>query len=124
MSRKPCSRLEQESDDARRAVIYSLRGKLIGSAECYAFLDEVRDKIQDGYVNVVLDLHGVDWFNSTGVGIIASIYTSSHNQNGKLYMVGTPERICNLLKTVNLWQFVVPCDTMEDVHIDPAVTDG
>lgn len=124
MSRKPCLRLEQESDEARRAVVYSLRGKLIGSTECYAFLDDVREKIQDGFVNVILQLQNVDWFNSTGVGIIASIYTSTHNQGGKLIVVGTPERIQNLLVTVNLWQFVEACDTLADVQIDPAPGEG
>ena len=51
--------------------------------------------------------------NSTGVGILASIYTSTKNQGGAVYVVSAPDRVESLLQTVQLWQFLNPCESVE-----------
>ena len=113
MSRKPCLRSERVHDDEHKAVICQMCGRLIGSPVCYEFLEDVREDIKVGYPNVVLQMESVEWVNSTGVGILASIYTSTKNQGGADYVVLAPDRVKSLLQTVQLWQFLHPCDSVE-----------
>ncbi len=113
MSRKPCLRSERVRDDKHKAVICQMCGRLIGSPVCYEFLEDIREDIKAGYLNVVLQMESVEWVNSTGVGILASIYTSTKNQGGAVYVVSAPDRVESLLQTVQLWQFLNPCESIE-----------
>lgn len=114
MSRKPCLRSDRVRDEEHKAVIYQMCGRLIGSPACYEFLEDVREEIKAGYKNAVLQMDQVEWVNSTGIGILASIYTSTKNQGGAVYVVAAPDRVESLLRTVQLWQFLRPFDTVED----------
>jgi len=116
MSRKPCMRSERVRDDDRKAVTCRMCGRLIGSPVCYEFLEEVRQDIKDGYSNVILDMGDVEWINSTGVGILASLYTSANNREGAVYVVSVPDRVKSLLQTVQLWQFLESCESVEEAQ--------
>jgi|GEM_PF-5965390 len=115
MDRRPVLRVEHQSDDSRQACIYELKGKLIGSPVCFTFLEEARDRIQEGYPNVVLMMKNVTLINSTGIGIIASLYTSTKNQGGKVCVVSVSDKIRRPLESMHLWQFLTSCDGMEDL---------
>lgn len=114
MTRKPCLRSERVRDDEHKAAIVHMSGRMISSPVCYDFLDDVREDIKAGYPNVVLQMENLEWINSTGVGILASIYTSTKNQGGAVYVVSAPDRVKNLLQTVHLWEFLHPCESVEN----------
>ena len=120
MTRKPCMRSERVRDDEHKTVICQMSGRMISSPVCYDFLEDIREDIKAGYPNVVLQMENVEWINSTGAGIIASIYTSTKTQGGSVYVVSAPDRVKNLLQTVHLWEFLHPCETVEAAFVEIA----
>ncbi|MFO7654033.1 MAG: STAS domain-containing protein [Candidatus Krumholzibacteriia bacterium] len=114
MSQKPGFQAGLQHEDDHRAVIWNLRGRLIGDPLCYEFLESVRAEIDAGRPNVVLDLGGVDQINSTGLGILASIYISSHNHGGRVCLVGVSGRTEQLLDATGLRNFMPLCDSVDE----------
>jgi anti-anti-sigma factor len=113
MTRKPCLTVERRSDEAHQARIYTLRGKLIGDPVCYDFLETVRDELDEGHPHVVLEVKNLDRVNSTGIGILASIFTSAQNHGGRVCLVGVPQRLQLLIEATGLGSFLRTCDSME-----------
>jgi anti-sigma B factor antagonist len=116
MKHKPPFTAELESDDSTHAQIWRLTGKMVGGDCCYEFLDTVRENVEKGQVNPVLELSRVPWANSTGVGVLASIYNAAHDAGGKLILVGATERVVSVLKVINLWIMVTHVDTLEEAQ--------
>ena len=115
MSKKPIIQVESSLDESRQAWIYKAEGKLIGSQLCYEFLEEARDRVKEGVPNVVIDLADVTMLNSTGIGIIASLFNSTKENGGKIYLVGATEKSRRPLSATHLWGLLEICDSMADL---------
>jgi len=111
MSQRPIVSYERIEHDAPRALVYRLAGRLHGTPQCFAFLEDVRDDVRDGHRNVVLDLAGLERMNSTGVGIVAACFTSLRNAGGTLAVSGVDDSIRTLLEVVCLWDMIPHHDT-------------
>jgi anti-sigma B factor antagonist len=86
------------------AVIVELKGKLIGgplssemSEALYGFLDK-------GKKNVVVDLGGVSYVNSSGLGILISGLASMKKNGGDLKLANINNKIEGLLSITKLNQ--------------------
>jgi anti-anti-sigma factor len=112
MTQKPSLRTTVATDPDRGEQLATLRGKLIGSPECYALLDETRDRVQEGLTAIILDMSEVDMINSAGAGILAAMLTSARNREGSLSVVGLNPRNRQVLEFLHLHQFVRFCDTL------------
>lgn len=115
MTGKPVINYEAEQDPQRQAWIYKLSGKLIGSRICYEILDEARGRITADTPHVVLDITGVTMLNSTGIGIIASLYNTAHPLGGKIYLVGADDHIRRPLTATHVWDFLQNCGSLAEL---------
>ena len=79
----------------------------MGGTCCYDFLETVRDNIEKGQIQPILDMTGYRLANSTGVGVLASIYTAAKDAEGVMHLVGVNDRVKSVLKVVNLWHMVI-----------------
>ncbi len=113
MSLKPNLKTTVATDPGRREQLVTLKGKLIGSPECYALLDETRERVKDGLVRIILDMSAVEMINSAGAGILAAMLTSTRNSQGSLSLVGLNDRNRKVLEFLHLHQFARFCDTLE-----------
>jgi anti-anti-sigma factor len=102
------------TDDHAHAQIWRLTGKMMGGGCCYEFLETVRENIQKGQNQPILDLKEVSLANSTGLGVLASIFTSAKDAGGALHLVAVNDRVESVLKVINLWYVVSTCDTVEE----------
>jgi anti-anti-sigma factor len=100
------------NDDETKSVVFTMGGKLIGRPECYEFLEDARDDIQAGYVHVILDMEKLVRINSTGVGILAALFTSARQKDGQIYIVNVVESVQRLLELAQLWPFLVVCESV------------
>jgi anti-anti-sigma factor len=94
------------------SVVYTLGGQLIGRPECYEFLEDARSDISDGYIHVILQMDNLQRINSTGIGILAALYTSARQKNGVLCVVNAPERMQWLLQITQLSPHLIACDSV------------
>ena len=85
---------------------YTLAGKLLGTPECYEFLDDIRDRIHDGQPDVRLYMHHVDVVNSSGLGILAAVSDAARQAGGCLTLVGVPQRNRKVMDFMHLNEFI------------------
>lgn len=115
MSKKPIIQFEKKRDDARHAWFYSATGKFIGCEICYDFLEEARDNVSAEMPHVVMDLSGVTMLNSTGIGVIASLFNTTKAIGGKVYLIGATPSSQRPLSATHLWEFLEKCDSPSEL---------
>ena len=113
MNTRPILSVTCREDAVHSAQISSLSGKLTGTAASYEFLDDARTRIDAGLVNVILDLEHVDRVDSTGVGILASLYNSAHAKNGKVVIVHIASRAHSVLSVMHLLEFIKTAESID-----------
>ncbi len=114
MNNKSPFSAELKIDPESNAQIWRLSGKMVGGSCCYEFLETVRDNIKKGQSHPILDLSGVTLANSTGLGVLASIFTAAKDAGGAMLLVGVNDRIQSVLKVIHLWYVISAFDSMED----------
>ncbi|NUO17942.1 STAS domain-containing protein [bacterium] len=78
--------------------VIELAGKLMGGPDSEGFHSQVKEAVQRGGRNVIVDLRGVDWLNSWGVGLLVSAYTTIKNSGGQLALVGCSPKVMTVFK--------------------------
>jgi anti-sigma B factor antagonist len=63
----------------------------------------VREQLQQGYKNILLNLRDVRHIDSAGVGELMSCYTSVRNQGGQLKLMNLSKNVHNLLQITKLY---------------------
>jgi len=94
--------------------IISLKGKLMGTPETENLHDEVRSLLNQGAKKVVLDMGGLTWLNSTGVGSIMRSYTSVMNNGGILSLANLSEKVQNLFFVTQLIRILKVYNSVEE----------
>ena len=95
--------------------IIELRGKLMGGPESQEFHGQLKESISGGHKQVVLDLGGVEWMNSSGLGMLISALTTIRNAGGEMKLARVTEKIESLLVITKL-------NSVFETH--PSVTDA
>ena len=120
MLRKPSLKVTVTTDTGRSEQLVLLSGKLMGSPEGYTLLDDTREKIQEGFNQVIVDLTAVTLINSAGAGVLAAMLTSAKRREGKLVLIGLNDRTRRVLEFMNLDQVVAFCETLEEARGEDA----
>lgn len=83
-------------------AILDVSGKLMGGPDADVFKEAVRNLLDEGYKNVVVNMSQVPFINSTGLGILISAYTTLRKEDGILKLTNVTERIDSLLMITKL----------------------
>jgi anti-sigma B factor antagonist len=94
-------------------VILDLQGKLMGGPDAETFKNTIHKIIDNGGKQVVVNLHGIDWINSTGMGILISGYTTMRRSGGDLRLLNVSDRIQSILYVTKL-NLIFRCFDNED----------
>jgi len=114
MSAKSQFTAELKTSTEPSAQIWRLSGKMVGGTCCYDFLETVRENISKGQNHPILDLSAVSLANSTGLGVLASIYNAAKDAGGAMLLVGVNDRIQSVLKVINLWFVISAFDSLDE----------
>jgi anti-sigma B factor antagonist len=77
-------------------MLLELSGKIMGGPDFDKFKGEIHDLIEEGYKNVILDMAGVPWINSTGLGILITGYHSIKAAEGSMKICNVKERVLSI----------------------------
>ena len=91
----------KEKIDGDVAII-TVTGNMMGGPETTALHDKVKSLIADGLKRVVVDLKGVKWMNSSGLGVLMACMTSLNNAGGNLKLASVTEKVKSLLMITQL----------------------
>jgi anti-sigma B factor antagonist len=83
-------------------AVISVSGKLMGGPESDALRNEVKNLIDEGKRKFVVNLKGVPWINSTGLGALMAVYTSIQRSEGVLRLCHVSDRIQSLFMITKL----------------------
>jgi len=97
-----------------RIAIIELKGTLIGDEETDKFRSDVDDFIEQGNKCLVIDLHKLNYMNSSGIGAIISAQTGYTKNNGQVKLVGASQNIQNLLVVTKLIELLDVYDNLAD----------
>ncbi|MDZ4722330.1 MAG: STAS domain-containing protein [candidate division Zixibacteria bacterium] len=67
-------------------VILDVSGKIMGGDETAQFHGKIHDYIGKKKMNFIVDLAGVEWMNSVGLGMLISALTTVKNSGGRLVL--------------------------------------
>jgi anti-sigma B factor antagonist len=77
-------------------MILELSGKIMGGPDFDKFKEEIAKMIEGGFKNVILDMSGVPWINSTGLGILITGYHSIKAAEGTMKICNVKERVLSI----------------------------
>ena len=83
-------------------LLIALKGKIMGGPESAQFHEQLKQAIARGERKVVLDLGGVEWMNSSGLGLLISGLTTLRNAGGEMKLARSTDKIQSLLVITKL----------------------
>ena len=90
--------------------------KLTGEVDLYTaprFKDDLVALIDDGAVDVVIDLSGVTFIDSTALGVIISGVKRLHDRDGRLRIVAASRPVVRILDITGLDKVLTIFDTRD-----------
>jgi len=78
-------------------LFITLSGDLLGENIGIDLMDIINDKISESILLCAIDLSGVTYMNSSGIGILITILTKFRNKGGEVVLINPSEPIKKLL---------------------------
>ncbi len=94
--------------------ILALKGKLMGPPDTDELNDEVKSLLGEGAKYIVLDMGGVSWLNSMGVGAIMRSYTTVKSLNSELCLARLTDKAHSLFVITQLIKIFKVYDTVDE----------
>lgn len=105
--------MELERTESERAVVLAATGRL-NLASAPRMKAAVDDVVAGGQPHVVVDLTGVEFIDSSGLGAIIGGLKRARQAGGDLRIAGAGEQVHTVLKLTNLDRILRPFPTVED----------
>jgi anti-sigma B factor antagonist len=94
-------------------AIVDCDGRIIFGEESAALRDAVRDLIARTK-QIVLNLGGVNYIDSGGLGTLVSLYTTARNAGGSLRLASLTQRVGDLLQVTKLLTVFEVFDSVDE----------
>ena len=104
--------IEQRSVDS--VVVLDLSGRLVLGDGSGLLKDKINSLVLDGHKKIVLNLAGVPYIDSSGLGEIVRTYTTVSRQGGSLKLLNLTKRITDLLSITKLLTVFETHDSEDD----------
>ena len=95
-------------------LVLEVRGKVMGGPDAVVFQDNVKAEIANGHKQFIFDLGGVDWMNSSGLGILIGGLTTIRNAGGELTLAKVTDKIQSLFMITKLVTIFDSYETVAD----------
>jgi len=83
-------------------TVISLQGNVMGGPDATTLNAQIHDLIDQGKTQIVLDLAGVEFMNSSGLGMLIGGASTLKNAGGRLKLANASEKILALIKITKL----------------------
>ena len=82
--------------------VLKLDGKFMGGGDSFFLREKIKNVLSTGIQKVLIDLDGVPYIDSTGVGFLVGSHTTISQEGGSLKLVRVKPKILEVLKVMNL----------------------
>jgi len=83
-------------------VIISIKGKLIGPPETDQLNERIQSKIEQGRLQIVLNLKHINWMSSLGVGALMKNLRNVREAGGDLRLTGLSDKVKDVFQITKL----------------------
>ena len=94
--------LDIRERQAGEITILDLKGKITLGEGGVALRTATRRLLEEGRKKILLNLAGVGYIDSSGIGEIVSSYTASRKQNGELKLLSLTKKLKDLMTITKL----------------------
>jgi len=94
--------LEIQQHEREGIAVLDLKGRITAGREASALRDRVGELDRGGNHNVILNLEGVDYIDSTGLGTLVVCVTSLRKNGGNVKLLNLSRRTVELLVMTKL----------------------
>jgi len=94
-------------------TIVDISGRIALGEESAALRDLIMNLLSEGHPRILLNLAGVNYIDSSGLGALVSAFTSVRKQGGELKLVNLTDKVDNLMQITKLY-------TVFDIEDDEA----
>ncbi|MCH8020703.1 STAS domain-containing protein [candidate division KSB1 bacterium] len=105
--------MKMTESESGGVVILELSGKIMGGPDATLLNDKLHELIEAGKTKIVANLKGVNWMNSSGLGILIGGLTTMRNSGGDLKLANITDRIQSLLMITKLLTVFESFDTID-----------
>ena len=95
-------------------LIITLKGDLIGENNGLELVNIVNDHLLNNVNRCAVDLSGVRYMNSSGIGVLITLLTKFRNQEGEMILIKPSEKIEKLLLITKLNNIFSIVDSKEE----------
>ena len=106
--------MQIEERSAGDVIILDLKGKMTLGEGDELLKDKINSLIHQGHKKLLLNLEGVPYIDSAGLGEIVRTYTTVSRQGGNLKLVNLTKRITDLLSITKLLTVFETFDSEKD----------
>jgi anti-sigma B factor antagonist len=94
-------------------AVLTISGNMMGGPDTMALHEKIKSLGADEIKRVVVDLKGVKWMNSSGLGVLMACMSTLNNTGGKLKLASVTEKVKSLLVITQLMRIF---DTYENAE--------
>jgi len=94
--------IEIKTQTSGDEAIVEVTGKLLAGESCNAFVEKLQNLFAEGAKIILLNVAGISYVDSTGIGALISAYVSITKQGGKMKLLNMTERVRSLLAMTRL----------------------
>ena len=95
-------------------AVIALSGKLMGGPDADAARDIIKEALEKGTAKILMDVGGISWVNSTGLGILIASHVTVTNAGGQLKLCRVNNRIKQLFMVTQLLSVFETFDSEEE----------
>lgn len=99
---------------AEDVAVVDVSGRIVIGDSSTALHDHMRDLMAQGHKKILLNLAGVSFMDSAGIGELVSGYVSVSHQSGRVKLCALTRRIQDLLQVTRLYAVLDIHESEED----------
>jgi anti-sigma B factor antagonist len=89
-------------EEVDKVLVVTFEGDLIGANDSVELMEVLNEKIGSGFSKSVVNMKNVRYMNSSGIGILITMFTKFRNKNGNFVICNASEQIVKLLNITKL----------------------
>ena len=83
-------------------LAFECSGRIVFGEESALLRDEVKNAIAENHKRIVLNLSGVNYIDSGGLGTLVALHTTAHMAGGAIRLASLTQRVGDLLQVTKL----------------------
>ncbi|MCB0749146.1 MAG: STAS domain-containing protein [Ignavibacteriae bacterium] len=103
-----------KTSEVYNAAVITFKGKLRGGPDAHVFQDQIKNYLDQGKKNIIVNMSDVSFVDSSGIGNIVSAFSTVKDSGGQLKLAGLNDKIKGVLSITRLEKIFEQFPTVEE----------